>query len=403
MGISGRALNALGNGLAPIEPKSRVGVVGNVAHQESNWLFRFPTYELAIVEFDDQGCCHDRTHLRALAKKLSELDENAKDAIIIVFAHGWKHDARSDDDILAQFTRVLEQAVYYEEQQAKNQTPPQPPRSVLGVFAGWRGMSLYDNVFHVLENVTFWDRQEAGRRVATGSVRELFGYLHQYRRNRKDKGGRPLVVTVGHSFGGLIVYSALAQSLIEAAATPFGRVTPSFADLILLVNPAFEAARYLPVQELVDERQGARETVQQPPVFVCATAQNDWSTRFLFPLGNALSLLTEKWKNPHERQAILHTIGHISWMKTHDLAADSSTGAATAYTLSPPAPGKMSTTPFWVVRATPEVISRHGGIFKPRFLTFIADLVFAHADDSARREANTQLHQEAHALAPTSP
>jgi hypothetical protein len=36
-------------------------------------------------------------------------------------------------------------------------------------------------------------------------------------------------------------------------------------------------------------------------------------------------------------------------------------------------------------------------------LTFIADLVFAHADDSARREANTQLHQEAHALAPTSP
>jgi pimeloyl-ACP methyl ester carboxylesterase len=403
MGISGRALNALGNGLAPIEPKSRIGVVGNVAHQKSNWLFRFPTYELAIIEFDDQGSCHDRTHLRGLAKKLSELDEDAKDAIVIAFAHGWKHDARSDDDILAQFTRVLEQAVYYEGQQAKNQTPPQPPRSVLGVFAGWRGMSLYDDYFHVLENVTFWDRQEAGRRVATGSIRELFGYLHQYRKNRKDKGGRPLVVIVGHSFGGIIVYSALAQSLIEAAATPFGRVTPSLADLVLLVNPAFEAARYLPLQALVDERQSSRETVQQPPVFVCATAQNDWATRFFFPLGNALSLLTEKWKNRQERQAILRTIGHISWMKTHDLAADSGAGAATAYTLSPPAPGKMSTTPFWVVRATPDVISGHAGIFKDRFLTFIADLVFAHADDSARREANTQIHQEAHALAPTSP
>ena len=403
MGIGGRAVNALGNGLAPIEPKSLIGIVGNVAHQAANWLINFPTYELAIVEFDDQGCCHDRTHMLGFAKKLSELDENAKDAIIIIFAHGWKHDARSDDDILAHFTHLLEQAVYYEEQQAKNQTPPQPPRSVLGVLAGWRGMSLYDDYFHVLENATFWDRQEAGRRVATGSVRELFGYLHQYRKNRKDKGGRPLVVIVGHSFGGLIVYSALAQSLIEAAATPFGRVTPSFADLILLVNPAFEAARYLPVQALVQERQGSRETVQQPPVFVCATAQNDWATRFFFPLGNALSLLTEKWKNRHERQAILHTIGHISWMKTHDLAADSGADAATAYTLSPPAPGKMSTTPFWVVRATPEVINGHGGIFETRFLTFIADLVFAHADDTARRAANMQFHREGHALAAASP
>jgi pimeloyl-ACP methyl ester carboxylesterase len=403
MGSSGRAVDPLDNGLAPIEPKRRIGIVGNVAHQESNWLFSFPSYELAIVEFDDQGCCHDRTHLRGLARKLSELDENAKDAIIIAFAHGWKHDARSDDDILAHFTHLLEQAVYYEEQQAKNQTPPQPPRSVLGVFAGWRGMSLYDDYFHVLEEVTFWNRQKAARRVATGSVRELYGYLHQYRENRKAKGGRPLVVIVGHSFGGVIVYSALAQSLIEAAAMPLGRVTPSFADLILLVNPAFEAARYLPVQALVDERQSTREALQQPPVFVCATGQNDWATRFAFPVGNALSLLTEKWKNPHERQAILHTIGHISWMKTHDLAADSGTGAATSYALSPPAPGKITTNPFWVIRATPEVINGHGGVFQTRFLTFIADLVFAHADDSARREANVQFLQEAHALAPTSP
>jgi pimeloyl-ACP methyl ester carboxylesterase len=403
MSISGRAVNALGNGLAPVEPRSMIGIIGNVAHQEPNWLFSFPTYELAIIEFDDQGPCHDRTQLRGLAKKLSDLDENAKDAIIIVFAHGWKHDTRSDDDNLAHFTHVLEQAVYYEEQQAKNQTPPQPPRSVLGVFIGWRGMSLYDDYFHVLENVTFWDRQEAGRRVATGSVRELFGYLHQYRKNRKDKGGDPLVVIVGHSFGGMIVYSALAQSLIEAAATPFGKVTPSLADLVLLVNPAFEAARYLPVQALVDERQGSREAVQQPPVFVCATAQNDWATRFAFPLGNALSLLTEKWKNRQERQAILHTVGHLSWMKTHDLAAGSGADAAAAYTLSPPAQGKMSTTPFWVVRAKPEVINGHGGIFGTRFLTFVADLVFAHEDDTARRDANTQLHQDAHALTPASP
>jgi hypothetical protein len=403
MTIGGAAGNESETGLAPIEPKSLIGIVGNNAHQRKNSLISFPTYELAIVEFDDQGCCQERAQMRGLAKKISGLHDDAKDAIIIVFVHGWKHDARSDDDNLAHFMHVLEQAVYYENEQAKNQVPPQSPRPVLGVFVGWRGMSLYDDRFHVLENVTFWDRQEAGRRVAAGSVRELFGYLHQYRKNRKDRGGRALLVIVGHSFGGMIVYSALAQSLIEAAAMPAARVVPSFADLVLLINPAIEAVPYLPVQELVEERKSSRETVQQPPVFVCATAKNDWATGLAFPLGNAFSLVTETWKDRHERQAILHTIGHISWLKTHDLSAESGAGGATDYNLSPPAPGKMSTTPFWVVQATPDVIDGHSGIFKPRFLTFVADLVFAHADQTARREANLQFQQGAHALAPASP
>jgi len=131
-----------------------------------------------------------------------------------------------------------------------------------------------------------------------------------------------------------------------------------------------------------------------------AVAKN---VRKCFPLGNAFFLVTEIWKDRHERQAILHTIGHISWLKTHDLSAESGAGGATDYKLWPPAPGKMSTTPFWVVQATPDVIDGHSGIFKPRFLTFVADLVFAHADQTARREANLQFHQGAYALAPASP
>ncbi len=385
MGVDNRAVNAPDNGLAPIELKSLIGDVRNVAHQAPNWLFHFPTYDLAIVEFDDQGCCHDRTQMIGLANYITDLHDNAKDAIIIVFIHGWKHDARSDDDNLKDFRRVLEQTVYYEEVQAKNQTPPQSPRAVLGVFVGWRGMSLYDNLKGWLENVTFWWRQQAGRRVAAGSVRELFGYLHQYRKSRKDRGGRPLLVIVGHSFGGMIVYSALAQSLIEAAATPSGRVTPSFANLVLLINPAIEAARYLPVQALVEERQSTQEAVLQPPVFVCATAKNDWATGLAFPLGNLYSRFTETTKPGQEREAILKTIGHVSWMKTHDLAADFGAGGTTGYKLAPPAPNNLSTTPFWVVQATPDVINGHNDIKNTRLLTCIADLVFTHADHTALR------------------
>ena len=71
----------------------------------------------------------------------------------------------------------------------------------------------------------------------------MFGRLRHYRNHRRKHGGSPLLVIVGHSFGGLVVYSALEQSLIEAASVAADHVVPSFADLVLLVNPAFTAMR----------------------------------------------------------------------------------------------------------------------------------------------------------------
>jgi pimeloyl-ACP methyl ester carboxylesterase len=373
-------------GLAPAEPRALIGVVGNVPHQAPNWLFHFGTYDLAVVEFDDQGVCHDRGQMQGLADKLSGLESDGQDAIVIAFVHGWKHDARSDDTNLQDFAqKVLEKAAAYENQRARAEQPPQDPRPVLGVFVGWRGMTLYDSRYQLLENLTFWDRQQAGRRVATGSVRELFGYLRRYRDSR-IKIGQPLVAVVGHSFGGMIVFSALAQSLIEAAATPVGELVPSLADLVLLVNPAIEGARYLPVWALVKDRQRMREPVQQPPIFVCATATNDWATGLAFPLGNAWSLLTEKWKDWRQRQAMLRTIGHISWMKTHDLTDDPT--SPVGYVLSPPSSDGQSAFPFWVVAAAREVIDGHSGIFGDRFLSFVADLIFQHAKHTVERQRN---------------
>ena len=84
-----------------------------------------------------------------------------------------------------------------------------------------------------------------------------------------------MLIVAGHSFGGLVVFSALAQSLIEIATFDIpGQTEPSFAHLVLLINPAFEAARYLPIHVLVDGRIFTRE----PPVLVSVTARNDEAT-----------------------------------------------------------------------------------------------------------------------------
>jgi hypothetical protein len=164
-----------------------------------------------------------------------------QDAILVAFVHGWKHDARSDDDNLSAFRVLLKETVDYEKATSATAGKARP---VLGVFVGWRGLSDF-GLGDAVANATFWGRQAAGQRVVVGSVRELFGRLRHYRNRRRKDGWNPLLLIAGHSFGGMIVYPALAQSLIQAA--PAGNVTPEFADLVLLVNPAIEGARFLPI------------------------------------------------------------------------------------------------------------------------------------------------------------
>jgi hypothetical protein len=293
-------------GLSPPRKWPAIGVMPNRPHQPSNSLVRENGYTLSIVEFDDQGRCYNRQQMAALATELARI--GAQDAVIVAFVHGWKHDGRTSDDNLENFRGLLQHL-------AQEEGPTGVP--VFGIFVAWRGLSLYGLG---LENVTFWGRKQAGLRVSTGAPRELFGRLRQYRRERLHANGAPLLVIVGHSFGGMIVYSALAQSLIEAAATQSGAIVPSFADLVLLVNPAFEAVRYLPVHDLITERGDGGFASNQNPVFVSVTAKNDWATGIFFPLGMAIDLLDECTRGWEERQALIHTMGHLRWMRTHALS-----------------------------------------------------------------------------------
>jgi hypothetical protein len=109
---------------------------------------------------------------------------------------------------------------------------------------------------------------------------------------------------------------------------------------------------------------------------------NDWATGIAFPVGNAYCLLTESCRGREERQAMINTMGHLDWLKTHDLTM---TASSPGYELSARNPGPQQ--PYWVVAAAPPVINGHDKIFKPPFLAFIAELVFAHVSKSlSRRE-----------------
>src|SRR5580700_8080586 len=100
-------------GLTPVEPQRLAGIMPNAQHQTFHGFMTGAPYELAIVEFDDQGRCYDRRQMVAVAARLDALaPENAstgQDVIVVAFVLGWKHDARSDEDNLSVVRGLLKE------------------------------------------------------------------------------------------------------------------------------------------------------------------------------------------------------------------------------------------------------------------------------------------------------
>lgn len=168
---------------------------------------------------------------------------------------------------------------------------------------------------------------------------------------------------VGHSYGALIVHNAVAQQLVESVTRgrfddPTGPgCTPDvvggeeqaghangralvrgYADLIVLLNPAVEGARYEPLYEAIAQRTRQRGDIggfcpNQKPVMVVLTSQHDFATEQAFRVVRYGNTFFES-HNPYvkgksaqvldyianeERRSSLRTLGHNERYNTHEL------------------------------------------------------------------------------------
>ncbi|MDQ2780517.1 MAG: hypothetical protein M3Y32_13280, partial [Pseudomonadota bacterium] len=248
--------------------------------------------------------------------------------------------------------------------------------------------------------------------VARGSIRELLSRIRVLKEKRRSSGDMR-VILIGHSFGGLIVFNAIAESLLDElvrAKDDKEHVPP--VNLVLLLNPAFEASRFEPLFQVAKSEPyvGADR-----PFFVSITADNDSATGLAFPAGRWVNSLFdhEGWSDEDqcpggfaesgecpafdrslrlEKRANTSTIGHMPRYATHELSRSGDgpvechtvlnppllAGAAPA--LSPQAPEPRDRFPLWAMRATPDVVDQHGGIYKPALWEFITQL----ADDRVK-------------------
>ncbi|AXQ27866.1 esterase [Solimonas sp. K1W22B-7] len=310
------------------------------------------SYRIGYIEFDDQGHLFDRRQMDAVINPLID-DASSTDFLIVVFAHGWKHSAQGipqDDPNISTFKGVLEQLTQTEQQISK--LTKSRPRKVVGVYLGWRGLSA---TWPVVKELTFWDRKSTAHQVGEIGVAEVLmrleslkdmrrAYLDSMpgkRRNSKAascdedrEDERSRLVVVGHSFGGAIVFSALAQRFeerfINTACGPLqaSRVR-GFGDLAVLVNPAFEAMKFSTLSDMAYERHFYPPT--QLPVLAVLTSEADGATGKIFPLGRWFSTLFEKERvyerrrgdgatqRVSEKSANRQTVGHFEPYRTHVL------------------------------------------------------------------------------------
>ncbi|HKO58706.1 MAG TPA: hypothetical protein VJ276_22765 [Thermoanaerobaculia bacterium] len=410
-------------------------------------------FNLGIIELGDDGHVADDEQKDLVFARLREVALGGKGkavdvkrspgAVIITFVHGWHHRSKVCDNNMACFRRVL---------QALSEAGGASGRPVFGIYVGWRG----DTIEKKASFLSFYNRKATAHQIGHEGGREILLDLDRMYRELNDRidNGMPhpvSMVTAGHSFGGALVFSAVEGALVrelrrldgpgsvrvvgrravDCAGTQVRPIRPGIGDLVVLVNPAFEARRY---EDFVhDESTPGRYADKQLPVLLTVASEGDMAVKRAFPAGRSLYFSLFPWRYRGLSDIIGH--GHYDPQTTHDLVMVDDGGKVIHPELAPrpavqPAdagtrerchldlnggdlatckceydvPSNLSATvrgsdltlasgsvptagnenvslrtrkerdphsPFIVARVAPEIISQHSDIYTPRFITFL--------------------------------
>lgn len=291
-------------------------------------------YLLSFIEFDDQGQLWHRDQLHKMLDNYRPI-AGVDDVLLVTFIHGWHHNAAPDDDNIEQFRQLLEKLSQAESHGGTG-------RKVLGVYIGWRGESI---TIPGIRHATFWDRKNTAHKVGQQGVTEVLLRLEEMVNVKagmdaaKPQPLKSRLVTIGHSFGGAILYTALQQILedrfIDSRKNKlFTGDANGLGDLVVLMNPAIEALRYATLYDMSQDYCRGYFPTQLPKLAIL-TSETDRATGWAFPVGRLFSTFFETHTTIHrhtctgvskrspmdisEGEADRHTVGHFSPYLTHRL------------------------------------------------------------------------------------
>lgn len=346
-------------------------------------------YTLGFVEFDDHGHFFDERQAESVIDLLSDGDSD-QPVYVAIYAHGWHHNAHHKDSNVERFKGGLRQL------KRRN-----PQYRVIGIYLGWRGEILE---LPWLRTLTFWSRKAVSENLGRTQLQDFLLRIETVVKHEGDQANR--LLTVGHSLGAMVVFNALQPYLLQRMGQA-DKEPAGFGDLLVLVNPAFEAKRFTAIRAAArrfsEQHLGS---AQANPRIVIATSEADSITKTAFTWSRALPALFETapaglpGMSSWELNAT--AVGHYRGFITHRLEANSQTAAecASAHNsrdaLSPEAKnwsisngltiysqGKApNLEPVWVVQTDKNVLPNHGFMAESPLWCFIERMVWAGANVS---------------------
>jgi hypothetical protein len=287
---------------------------------------------VAYVEIDEQGYFHDRNQIERV---LELVRGGARPKYVVVYIHGWHHNAGGEDDNVRRFKCALSNL---------QEIDSNLEEEVVGIYIGWRGESL---ALPLLRYLTFWDRKSTSEEIGRGSLVEFLTVLE--RTAKPTPRSRNKLMLIGHSFGASVAFNAIGQTLmvrflLDAEKLASRNPSPThsqskpglltgYGDLVVLVNPAIEATRLMPFFGSLSEHTAKEPflfTLGQPPRLVILSSEGDWATRGTFPTARAFSTLFELYRDlsvqtPYggrmgfdQRQLDRQTMGNVESLYTHE-------------------------------------------------------------------------------------
>ncbi|SOY92729.1 putative Esterase/lipase/thioesterase family lipase [Cupriavidus taiwanensis] len=283
-----------------------------------------PSACVVFVEYDDYGNLMNRAQMLGA---VAAAEETARaHGTVLVYVHGWHNDAANGTRDVERFKELVQRASEVDQ----TYRPGHEGRgNILGVYVGWRGDSIASDgltkPFSYL--FTFWDRKSAAHEIGnSGGVYDLFSRLSELRR----KYGHSKLLIHGHSFGGAVVYSTVSQTLMDQIRMDASTSTSpasALADLVLIVNPAFEAMKLRPQFDLARHQEYRPDL---PPRLVVITTEADLATSVTFPVGRAIGTLFESYADPQSSAENTTALGHHIPYVTHQLAKPQDTACSDA-------------------------------------------------------------------------
>jgi hypothetical protein len=386
--------------------------------------FQDPNYTLGFIEFDDQGLLHDRKQLTAVLKEIKTRVARPDDnALIVAFMHGWKHNAAPGDTDIDKCNEVLSRL-----SEAEDAISGKQAREIIGIYLGWRGKSI---TLPGVRQLTFWARKNTAHKVGHVGVTEVLTRLESIRNEaNKAEGGSTRLIVIGHSFGGAAIYSALSQILqarfvrgLESAQEQLP--IEGFGDLVVLINPAFEALLFTPLSDMSTAY--GQYSNSQLPVLAILTSEADWATGFLFPIGRRLSASfetiqddttgrrnakTKQWEEIDQNEANVTAVGHFKPYWTHCLreapaAEQTALQAGAEWIQDYPGnsiafdgsvltrtPDSVGQNPYLVVSVGEKLIPNHNNISDPKVIDFIKQMILISSIPQAQMLTDAQAAAE---------